>query len=91
VGMNRPRAGVCRSGQLTPTDFTPGPAERPVILSDEGKRRFVQAYETRMDQPHTHPLRNMKFPLRQCLIEQARQLANCLTRGRSEYRGMGFR
>lgn len=82
---------ICRSGQVTPADFSPGPPERPVILGDEGKRRFIQAYETRMEQPTTHPLRGIKFPLRQCIIEQARQLAACLTERRSNYQGMGFR
>lgn len=82
---------ACRSGQITPDDFTPGPPERPVVFGDEGKRRFIRAYETRLDQPHTHPLRGVKFPLRQCIIEQARQLAECLTRQSADYRGMGFR
>jgi CRISPR-associated endonuclease Cas1 len=82
---------VCRSGQVTPADFSPGLPARPVILSDEDKRRFIQAYETRMAQTFTHPLRGLKFPLRQCIIEQARQLAACLTGRRSDYQSMGFR
>jgi len=82
---------VCHTGQVGVDDFSPGPAERPVILNEGGKRRFIQAYETRLDQQHTHPGRGLKFPLRQCLIEQARQLADCLTRGDPAYRGMGFR
>lgn len=82
---------ACRAGQVKVDDFSPGPPERPVVLSEAGKRRFVQAYETRLDQPHLHPLRGLKFPLRQCLIEQARQLADCLMQGRPAYRGMGFR
>jgi len=82
----------CRGGILTPGgDFTPGPPERPIILDDDGKRRFLQAYQQRMDQTYTHPLREMKFTLRQCLIEQARQAADCLLSGATAYRGMGFR
>ncbi len=82
---------ACRSGQLSPADFTPGPPERPVLLSEAGMRRFIQAYETRWDQPHLHPLRNMQFPLRQCLIEQARQIANRLLENHPGYTGLGFR
>ncbi len=83
---------ACRSGQLTPAgDFTPGPPERPIILDDDGKRRFLQAYEKRMEQTHTHPLRGLKFTLRQCLIEQARQISDCLLSGTYNYRSMGFR
>lgn len=82
---------ACHSGQITPAHFTPGPPERPVILSDEGKRRFIQAYEQRLDQAFTHPLRGVKLPLRQCLIEQARQVANCLQNGAENFQGMGFK
>lgn len=81
----------CNSRQLTPQDFTPGPAERPVILSETGQRRFLQAFEQRLDQKFTHPIRDMQFPLRQCLVEQARQIAGCIQNGTPIYRGMGFR
>ena len=82
----------CRSGQLTPAgDFTPGPAERPIVLGEAGKRRFLQAYQQRMDQTFTHPLRGLKLTLRQCMIEQARQVADCLLNGAADYKGMGFR
>jgi CRISPR-associated protein Cas1 len=81
----------CRGGQITPEDFTPGPEDRPVVLSEAGLRRFVQAYEGRMDQPFTHPQRGIRLPLRQCLVEQARQVATRLQEGPAGYRGMGFR
>jgi len=81
----------CRGGQITPEDFTPGPEDRPVVLSEAGLRRFVQAYEGRMDQPFTHPVRGIRLPLRQCLVEQARQVATRLQEGPAGYRGMGFR
>lgn len=79
------------SGQITPADFEPGSAERPVLLKDEGQRRFLQAYEQRMETKYTHPLRQVQFPLRQCLIEQARQIAQCIQSGEPNYQGMGFR
>lgn len=78
-------------GQLTPEDFTPGPPERPIVLGAQGQRRFLQAYENRMEAKFTHPLRGMQFPLRQCLIEQARQAAACIQSGEPNFRGMGFR
>lgn len=79
------------SGQLTLDDFTPGPPDRPIVLGTDGQKRFLQAYEQRMDAKFTHPLRQLQFPLRQCLIEQARQLASCITSGVPDYKGMGFR
>ena len=81
----------CNSGRLSPTDFTPGPPERPVVLSDEGRRRYLEAYEQRLDQKFTHPLLGQQLPLRQCLLEQARQVAECIRSGQASYRGMGFR
>jgi len=81
----------CRGGALTPADFTPGPPERPVVLGEAGKRRFIQAYEERMGQSFTHPLRGLKLPLGQCLVEQARQVASRLQNGPPGYQGMGFR
>jgi CRISPR-associated protein Cas1 len=79
------------SGQLTPADFSAGEAERPVVLSETGKRRFIQAYENRMEQRYTHPIRGEQFPLRQCVVEQARQIARCIQSGEAAYQDMGFR
>ena len=81
----------CNSGQVPLADFTPGPAERPVILGEAGQRRFLQAFEQRLDQKFTHPLRSAQFPLRQCLVEQARQIAKRVQDGPPGYQGMGFR
>jgi len=81
----------CNGGQVTPDDFTPGPEERPVVLGEAGRRRFLQAYEQRLEQTYTHPLRGLQLPLRQCLLEQARQIATRLVEGRPGYQGMGFR
>jgi CRISPR-associated protein Cas1 len=82
----------CLNGkQIEPEDFSPGPSERPVILSQEAARKFAAAFETRMAQKFTHPLRQMQFPLNQCLLEQARQLASRITGGTPGYTGMGFR
>lgn len=82
---------VCRSGQLSPADFSPGPPERPVILSESGQRRFLQAYEQRMEQTFMHPRRGQKLTLRQCMLEQARQIAACILEDNPDYSGMGFR
>lgn len=81
----------CRSGQLTPQDFVPGPPERPVLLQDDGRKRFLLAFEQRLDQSYTHPRRGQKLPLRQCLVEQARQVAECIQQGDPNFQSMGFR
>ena len=79
------------SGQITPDHFQPGPAHRPVVLDDEGKKRFLAAYEQRMMQSYRHPARDARLPLRQCMIEQARQIAKRLMQNNPGYTGMGFR
>jgi CRISPR-associated protein Cas1 len=81
---------ACRGGQVTPEDFTPGPPDRPVVLSDQGLRRFLKAYEQRMEQPYTHPIRQLQMPLRQCMLEQARQIAGRVLSGQGGYQSMGF-
>jgi CRISP-associated protein Cas1 len=81
----------CNSGAITPANFSPGPAERPVVLDDAGRRSFLAAYENRLEQRFTHPGRGMQFPLRQCLYEQARQIANRIMDGPAGYQGMGFK
>ena len=80
----------CRSGQITPADFTEGQAERPVILTPQGCRRFIAAFEERMDKPYTHPIVKLRLPMRQCIMEQARQLARRFLENRPGYTGMGF-
>lgn len=82
---------ACRSGQVTPEDFTPGPPERPVVLGERGKRVFLQAFEQRLEQRFTHPVNGQKLTLRQCLLEQARQVAGCVLAGQVKFTEMGFR
>ncbi len=81
----------CRGGAVRPEDFTPGPATRPVVMSPEATRRFIQAYEGRMERPVRHPVTGEQMPLRRALEAQARQIARAVQRGRPEYRPMGFR
>jgi CRISP-associated protein Cas1 len=81
----------CHGRQITPEDFSPGPAERPVILSEAGMRRYIQAFEGRLDRRFTHPQRGVQMPLRQCVLEQARQVANRIQNNEPGYQGMGWR
>lgn len=81
----------CRGGQVRLEDFSEGPPERPVVLGEEGRKRFLQAWEQRMSASFTHPLRGIKLPMRQCLVEQARQVAGRIQNNEPGYTGMGFR
>jgi CRISPR-associated protein Cas1 len=78
---------ICNDGRLTPDDFTPGASERPIVLSDAGKRRFLEAFEERMRTEATHPEGADSGPGRvsylRCLELQARRLAR-VVRGQAE-------
>lgn len=80
-----------RSGQLTPGNFSPGPAERSVVLDETGFKRVLRAYEERLDRRFTHPKRGIQLTLRQCMIEQARQVAERILSGQAGYQGMGWK
>jgi CRISPR/Cas system-associated endonuclease Cas1 len=60
-------------------------------MSDKARRRFIEAYERRMSELFTHPTLNQRLPIRQCLLAQARQVAEAAQSGRPEFRPMGFR
>lgn len=78
------------SGAITPADFAPG-GERPAMMSDAAKKVYLRAFEERLERRFTHPVSGLQLTLRQCLIEQARQVAECVTRGEVNFRSMGFR
>lgn len=76
---------------ITPQDFTAGDASRPVVMSEAAKKIYLRAFEERMERRFTHPLSGMQLTLRQCLIEQARQVGESAARGEVYFRSMGFR
>jgi len=82
---------------ICPADFrlvkgdTPSGSVRGVLMNDESRRRFIAAFEQRMDTAFTHPVQRRKLPLRQCLLEQARQIRQSVETGTVNYQGMGFR
>jgi CRISPR-associated protein Cas1 len=82
---------VCNSDIIRPDDFNPGPPSRPIVLSDQGKRIFLKAYEERMSKKFTHPVTQSKLSLRQSLSEQARQIARAVRSAEAQYKTMGFR
>ncbi len=81
----------CHGGQITPADFSAGPPERPVVLGEAGLKRYIQAFEQRLERRFTHPQRGLQMPLRQCVLEQARQIAQRIQNNEPGYQGMGWR
>ncbi len=72
---------------ITPEDFTPGqdPA-RPVILSDEGTRRLLRAFEDRVQTTIRHPVTGEQMTYRRAFEIQTRLLARCFLDGEPVYR-----
>lgn len=79
------------TAHITKEDFQPGNSKYPILLSAEGKSRFLSAFEARFNRRFTHPIRKERLTLRQCLLEQARQVAHCVQQGVTDFRHMGFR
>lgn len=70
---------------ILPGDFSPGPPQRPVILSEGGKRRFIQALEDRIMTTIRHPVTHETMTYRRAFEIQTRLLARCLREGRTDY------
>jgi CRISPR-associated protein Cas1 len=73
---------VCSDGRLTPGDFREGSGNRPIVLEEEGKRRFLAAFAERMRTEATHPEGADSGPGRvsylRCLDLQARRFARAV-------------
>lgn len=77
------------TGMLRLDDFDIGATA--CLLRDAGRRRFIKAYEARMDQLATHPLLGYRVSWRTMLRLQARLFARWLRGDIPEYRGITTR
>jgi CRISPR-associated protein Cas1 len=60
--------------------YEPG-GERPVLLNDEGRSRFIRELEARLSLRFRHPDRDERVTYRRCFELQARRMARCLQTG----------
>ncbi|MGH9345911.1 MAG: CRISPR-associated endonuclease Cas4g/Cas1g [Vicinamibacterales bacterium] len=74
---------------VAPDDFLS--VGESVALTPRGRKRFIQAYEQRMDQLVTHPLFGYRVSYRRILEIQARLLARVVTGELPEYPGFETR
>lgn len=74
---------------VTPDDFRQ--VGESVMLTPRGRKRFLQAYEQRMDAQATHPLFGYRVSYRRVLEIQARLLARVVTGELPEYPGFETR
>ncbi|RME25629.1 MAG: CRISPR-associated endonuclease Cas1 [Deltaproteobacteria bacterium] len=64
--------GAINNGEVQPDDFIE--RHTGVALTDAGRRRFIQAFERRMDTLATHPVLGTRLSMRRILEVQARLL-----------------
>ena len=74
---------VVNNGMLTPADFIRrGPA---CMLTPEGRKKYLRAYEARLDTLITHPIFGYRISYRRVLEVQARLLGRALAGEIPEY------
>lgn len=66
------------NGIVTPDDFVAGDEERPLILGQEGIKRFVRELESRLTQPFKHPVSGEQVTYRRLFLLQAYAIARSL-------------
>jgi CRISP-associated protein Cas1 len=75
--------GVINTGVVTPADFVRrGPA---AMLTPEGRKKFLRAYETRLDTLIAHPVFGYRISYRRVLEVQVRLLGRALSGELPEY------
>lgn len=75
--------GVVNNGVLSPDDFIK--RGNAVSMKDSARKRFIQAYERRMDSLITHPVFGYRLSYRRVLEVQARLLGRAITGELDEY------
>lgn len=70
------------NGILTPADFRPGEeGEYPLVLEQEGMKRFIREMEARFEQTIKHPHSGDSVSYRRLFLEQAYGVARLLREG----------
>jgi CRISPR-associated protein Cas1 len=73
---------ACNQGLIAPANFAEqDDPRRPILLDDEGRKRFLREWETRLNVEFTHPLTGERTTYRRCFEIQAREMARALRRG----------
>jgi len=64
---------------VRPQHFHPGEsADRPIVLDDEGRSRFIRTFEARLNDAFKHPDSDERVTYRRCIELQVRRLARAL-------------
>jgi CRISPR-associated protein Cas1 len=70
------------SNLIKPENFSrQADPERPILLDDTGRNRFIREFETRLALTFTHPLSGEQVTYRRCFDLQAREMARAFQSG----------
>jgi len=73
---------VCNERLITADNFTrQDDPQRPVLLDDAGRKRFLREWETRLGLQFKHPSTQERVTYRRCFEVQAREMARALRSG----------
>ena len=73
---------ACNQELIAPRNFAlQDDPQRPVLLDDEGRKRFLREWETRLETTFQHPLTREQVTYRRCFEIQAREMARALREG----------
>ena len=68
---------LCRSGKITPADFQFGSETEDCRMNTDTRKLYIRHFEERMNERFVHPRTGTSLTLRQCMLEQARLIAEC--------------
>ena len=82
----------CVCGEISPNDFKIDSDKGGCWMNSGARKMFIQRFENQMESRHVHPVTQNALSLRQCILEQARQIAFCCEKAPSisEYKAMEF-
>ena len=84
--------GAVNTGAITDADFEPPSAlTRGVFLTQDGMKKFIDAYEGRMHGKVLHPVDGVKVTYRRALELQARHMARVILGQEARYRSFAVR
>lgn len=73
-------------GEIIRDDFQSRGRDKAVLLTDEARKRFVEAYEAQVNAPTTYAPREERTSYRRCIELQVRQLARLVLGQQKTYR-----
>ena len=80
------------NNRLSPADFVmPETVGGPCLLSDSARKKYILAFEAKMNATVTHPASGMHLDYRRCMDQQVQMMASVVRGKRARYTPMVLR